>query len=82
MDTEMTAKHAAEQLGITVQAVHKAIRLNRLPARRLGNQYLITESAVAAYRAETQPQGEKSKGRPPGRKDGYARHRRKTGDYI
>lgn len=58
----LTTRDAAERLGITVQRVHALIREDRLPAQKLGRDYLIKESDLALV-AERKP------GRPPKEKD-------------
>lgn len=42
----LTTKQAAERLGVTVQRVHALINAERLPAEKVGRDYLIKESAL------------------------------------
>jgi excisionase family DNA binding protein len=43
----ITTNEAAERLGVTVQRVHALIRDGRLPAERLGRDYVIKEEDLA-----------------------------------
>jgi excisionase family DNA binding protein len=43
----ITTNDAAEQLGVTVQRVHALIKDGRLPAERLGRDYVIREEDLA-----------------------------------
>jgi len=43
----ITTNDAAERLGVTVQRVHALIRDGRLPAERLGRDYVIKEEDLA-----------------------------------
>jgi excisionase family DNA binding protein len=53
MDAPMlTPAQAAEQLGISRQAVHKLITTQNLAARRVGARWLVPADAVA-HRLET-----------------------------
>lgn len=56
----MTPAQVAEKLGISRQAVHKAIEEKRLKAREIApGWYLIDERSVAAYRPKDYPKGSK-----------------------
>ena len=62
---QLTVPEAAERLGVTDRALHKALRAGRIVyARKVGRSYLIDVTALEDYRQRTQPDGEKSKGRP------------------
>lgn len=39
----LTTKQVAERLGVTVQRVHGLIKAGRLPAEKMGRDYLIRE---------------------------------------
>jgi len=54
----ITTNDAAERLGVTVQRIHALIKDGRLPAERLGRDYVINEEDLALV-AERKP------GRPP-----------------
>ena len=54
----LTTGEAAERLGVTVQRVHQFIRDERLPARKLGRDYLIDEEDLKRI-------GDRPTGRPP-----------------
>jgi excisionase family DNA binding protein len=45
----LTCEAAAEQAGVTAEAIRKAIRQERLSARRVGRIYLVERNAVEAY---------------------------------
>jgi len=48
MQNELTVIATARQLGITLDAVYRAIYSGRLPARKQDRRWLIPASAVAA----------------------------------
>jgi excisionase family DNA binding protein len=48
MGNELTVIAAARQLGLTLDAVYRAIYAGRLPARKQARRWLIPASAVAA----------------------------------
>ena len=54
----ITVKDASEKLGITVGRVHQLISAGRLPARKLGNQYVIEISDLELIKI-------RKPGRPP-----------------
>ena len=54
----ITTNEAAERLGVTVQRIHALIRSGRLPAERLGRDYVIKEEDLALV-------AERKAGRPP-----------------
>lgn len=58
----LTTKEAAERLGITVARIHALIRDERLPAEKLGRDYVIKEKDLKLV-ADRKP------GRPPKPKD-------------
>ena len=54
----MTTGEVAKRLGVTVQRIHQFIRDERLPAQKMGRDYLIDEGDLK--RIEDRPTG-----RPP-----------------
>jgi excisionase family DNA binding protein len=55
----LTPSQAAERLGITRQAVHRAIQEKRLKAREIApGWYLIEEKSLAAYVVKDYPRRE------------------------
>lgn len=55
--TLMSVTQAANTLGISRAAVHKAIQQERLPAQRFGNVLLVDREAVQRYKRERSPSG-------------------------
>ena len=47
----LSAKQAGELIGVTAEAVRKAIREARLPAERVGKTYLVQRQAILAFSA-------------------------------
>ncbi len=45
----VSSEEAARLLGVTAEAIRKAIRERRIPARQVGRTYLIERRAVEAY---------------------------------
>jgi excisionase family DNA binding protein len=66
----LTTKDVAERLGVTVNRVQAMIRADRLPAQRLGRDFVIQESDLALV-------AERKAGRP--KKDGAAATNDSTG---
>ena len=66
METEglLTAREAAQELGVHTGTVHKAFQECRLPFVALYGRKLISRQALEAYKRRTRPDGEKPKGRP------------------
>lgn len=60
----LTARDAAEELGIHVSTVHKAFQENRLPFVAMYGRKLISRAALDAYKKRTRPDGVKPRGRP------------------
>ena len=60
----LTAREAAQELGIHTGTVHKAFQENRLPFVALYGRKLISRVDLEAYKQRTRPGGEKPKGRP------------------
>ncbi|MBK8465316.1 MAG: helix-turn-helix domain-containing protein [Chloracidobacterium sp.] len=56
----IATKDAAQQLGVSVWRIHQLIRAGRLPAQKIGSQYVIKEADLTLV-AERKP------GRPPGK---------------
>ena len=61
---ELLLIEAAEILGVSRQTLGEAIREDRLPAHKRGKFWFVLEADVMAYKARTQPEGEKPRGRP------------------
>lgn len=49
----LSSQQAAEMIGVTPEAIRKAIRTRRLPARQVGRTYLVERQAVQAYAARS-----------------------------
>jgi len=56
----MSVTQAANTLGISRAAVHKAIQQKRLAAQRYGNVILVSRAAVLHYKQERREGGRKS----------------------
>lgn len=58
----LTVKEVSEKLNITVWRVHQLIKEQRLPAQKLGSQYVVKESDLAkvADRKVGRPKKDKS----------------------
>lgn len=71
METEglLTAREAAEELGVHVGTVHKAFQENRLPFVALYGRKLINRAVLDDYKKRTRVNGEKPRGRPQGVKN-------------
>ena len=54
----LTTGEVAERLGVTVQRVHQFIKDERLPAQKMGRDYLIDEEDLKRI-------GDRPTGRPP-----------------
>jgi excisionase family DNA binding protein len=48
-----SCEDAAQRIGVTAEAIRKAIREKRLPARQVGRTYLLDRKAVDAYAARS-----------------------------
>jgi excisionase family DNA binding protein len=72
----MSVTQAANTLGISRAAVHKAIQQERLPSQRYGNVLLVDREAVRRYRQARSGRGStppsKRRGRARGEPDGGA----------
>ena len=64
---ELMSSEAAARLGISPRALRIAIEEGRLAGRQRGRYWFIRVDDLEAYRARTQPAGEKSRGRPSGK---------------
>lgn len=66
MKTEvlLTAREAAQELGIHVGTVHKAFQEGRLPFVALYGRNLVSRAALDTYKKRTRPDGVKPRGRP------------------
>ena len=53
----MSVTQAANTLGVSRAAVHKAIQQKRLPAQRYGNVLLVDRAAVLRYKRERSQSG-------------------------
>lgn len=62
----LTTKDAADKLGVTVQRIHALIKDERLPAQRLGRDYVINEDdlALVADRKPGRPKKAEGEGEP------------------
>ena len=60
----LTAREAAEELGVHVGTVHNAFQQNRLPFVPMYGRKLIARTALDAYKKRTRPDGVKPRGRP------------------
>ena len=60
----LTAREAAQELGVHVGTVHNAFQESRLPFVALYGRKLISRADLEAYKQRTRPGGEKPKGRP------------------
>jgi excisionase family DNA binding protein len=49
----VSCEDAAEQIGVSAEAIRKAIREKRLAARQVGRTYLLEPRAIQAYAART-----------------------------
>lgn len=56
--TLITTTEAAEKLGLTVRAIQKMIEVGRLPAQKVGRDYLIAPDALESIPKQ-------APGRPP-----------------
>ena len=54
----LTTNEVAERLGVTVQRVHQFIKKDRLPAQKMGRDYLIDEGDLKRV-------ADRPTGRPP-----------------
>lgn len=63
-DDLLTPGEAAEIIGITHHTVRTAIYEGRLPHVDIRGKKFVTKLAVEEYKARTQPDGEKPRGRP------------------
>lgn len=54
----LTTKQAAERLGISIPRIHQLINEGRLPAEKIGRDYVIKEEDLELV-------GERKVGRPP-----------------
>jgi excisionase family DNA binding protein len=57
----LTTSEVAERLGVTVQRVHQFIKDGRLPAQKMGRDYIINEDDLKRL-------GDRQTGRPPSKK--------------
>lgn len=66
METEslLTAREAAQELGVAISTVHNAFQESRLPFVPMYGRKLISRAALEAYKKRTRPDGEKPRGRP------------------
>jgi excisionase family DNA binding protein len=46
MPKEFTSAQAARRLGITLDAIYKLIYADKLPAKKVGTRWLVSETAV------------------------------------
>jgi excisionase family DNA binding protein len=62
MNNLIGTKEAAEKLGVSLRRVQQLIELGRLPAKRIGRDYLIEEKDLSKVTIHGKP------GRPPKQK--------------
>ena len=60
----LTAREAAQELGIPVGTIHNAFQESRLPFVALYGRKLISRADLEVCKMRTRPDGEKPKGRP------------------
>ncbi len=53
----LNAVQAAELLGVSVRTMREWLRLGRIPGRRVGKLWLISEAALMAFLAEDSATG-------------------------
>ncbi len=61
----LTTSEVAERLGVTVQRIHQFIRDERLPAQKMGRDYIINEGDLKLLEG-------RQTGRPPKPKPGQS----------
>jgi excisionase family DNA binding protein len=69
----LTTSEVADRLGVTVQRVHQFIRDERLPARKMGRDYIINEGDLRLLEDRQtgrppKPKPEQSSGKKKGKK--------------
>ncbi len=60
----LTVREAANRLGVSESAIRNATLEDRLPFVKKYGRKLIEICELESYRARTQPEGEKQRGRP------------------
>jgi len=60
----ISVKKAAERLGVHPQAIRNAIADGRLVSAKVFDRDVVSEADLEEYRARTQPDGVKPRGRP------------------
>jgi excisionase family DNA binding protein len=73
----LTTSEVAERLGVTVQRIHQFIKDERLPAQKMGRDYIIREGDLKPL--EDRKTGRPPKAQPGTRKRATARRKRGTG---
>ncbi len=73
----LTTSEVAERLGVTVQRIHQFIRDERLPAQKMGRDYIIKEGDLKPL--EDRPIGRPPKAQPGTRKRATAKRKPGTG---
>jgi excisionase family DNA binding protein len=66
----LTTNEVAERLGVTVQRVHQFIKDERLPAQKMGRDYIISEGDLKLL-------DDRQTGRPPKAKPGQSNGKKK-----
>ena len=71
METEnyLTIPQAAKELGLAESTIHNALYEGRIAFVKLLGRKAIARAEVDRYRARTQPEGTKMRGRPAGSKN-------------
>jgi len=67
----LTTSEVADRLGVTVQRVHQFIKDERLPARKMGRDYIINEGDLRLLedrQTGRPPKPEQSNGKKRGKK--------------
>lgn len=57
----LTVKEVAKELGVTVWRVHQLIKDNRLPAEKLGSQYVVKKNDLELVKERTPGRPKKKK---------------------
>jgi excisionase family DNA binding protein len=73
----LTTGEVAERLGVTVQRIHQFIKDERLPAQKMGRDYLIDENDLK--RIEDRPTGRPPKAQGESQKPATGRKRANGG---
>jgi excisionase family DNA binding protein len=61
----ITVAEAAELLNLTKRRVQVLVKTGRIPAKKVGNQFLLTRAVVVAFKAIPRDPGRPAKPPPP-----------------